>query len=48
MREVALGVFVAVLLVFAVWKAAAPADPCGYLRQHPPADPAGVAFVQCR
>jgi hypothetical protein len=47
MGEVTLGVLVAVLLVVAVWKAT-PADPCGYLRRHPPAEAAAAAFVQCR
>jgi len=46
MREVMLGVLVAALLVFAIWKAAPP-DPCGYLRQHPPSDPRAARLVRC-
>jgi len=46
MCEVTLGVLVAALLVFAVWKAV-PADPCGYLRQHPPSDPRAMGLVRC-
>jgi hypothetical protein len=43
---VASGVLVAALVVLAVWKVT-PADPCGYLRQHPPSDPGATGIVRC-